>query len=142
VSGGRKHKRLEDLEGAQRAAAMATGNAVVAAGAGSGKTTVLAARYLRLLETGRMASGERVHARNVLVLTFTRKAAAEMYSRINGSLAEASAEASGGSDEEIAAHLATCLAEFSQAQISTFDSFAARIARSGASRFGLARTSP
>jgi ATP-dependent helicase/nuclease subunit A len=145
VSGPRNHKRVEDLEGAQLAAALATGNAVVAAGAGSGKTTVLAARYLHLLETGRMRSGERVHVRNILVLTFTRKAAAEMYSRIYGSLAEAvtasgpaATDGAPGRDDGLARHLAACLADFSEAQISTFDSFAARIARSGSSRYGVA----
>jgi ATP-dependent helicase/nuclease subunit A len=138
----KRHKRVEDLDGPQRAAAEATGNTVVAAGAGSGKTTVLAARYVRLLETGRMTSGDRVHVRNILVLTFTRKAAAEMYARIYGALAEAAAEAgrsaeSGKGDPDLAIHLSACLAGFSQAQISTFDSFASRIARSGCARFGV-----
>jgi ATP-dependent helicase/nuclease subunit A len=86
MSRDRAYKRVEDLEGAQRAAATAEGDVVVAAGAGSGKTTVLAARYVRLLEEGRALSGERLRPRNVLVLTFTRKAAAEMYSRIYGAL--------------------------------------------------------
>jgi len=147
MSIGRGHRLVEDLEGAQRRAATAPGNVVVAAGAGSGKTTVLAARYVRLLETGRMPSGERVRSRNVLVLTFTRKAAAEMYSRIYGALSAAAArareagpagDASVARDQGLAQHLADCLAEFSQAQISTFDSFAARVARSGSSRFGIA----
>jgi ATP-dependent exoDNAse (exonuclease V) beta subunit len=141
MSGSRRYKRVEELEGPQRAAAEALANAVVAAGAGSGKTTVLAARFVRLLETGRLASGERAHARNVLVLTFTRKAAAEMYSRIYGALAEA-ASLAGESEAELrsglAGHLAACLSDFSQAQISTFDSFAARIARSGSARYGIA----
>jgi ATP-dependent helicase/nuclease subunit A len=131
----RRYRRASELEGAQRAAAEAKGNVVVAAGAGSGKTTVLAARYVRLLEEGRLETGERVGCRNVLVLTFTRKAAAEMYGRIYGALAGSAAEAD---DPELRAHLASCLSDFSQAQISTFDSFAARVARSGAARFGLA----
>ena len=135
MSPARAYKLVEDLEGAQRVAATVAGNVVVAAGAGSGKTTVLAARYVRLLETGRMPSGERVHARNILVLTFTRKAAAEMYSRIHGALSVSAARAR---DPGLAMHLAACLADFSQAQISTFDSFAARVARSGSSRYGLA----
>jgi ATP-dependent exoDNAse (exonuclease V) beta subunit len=131
----RRYKRAEELEGQQRKAAEATGNVVVAAGAGSGKTTVLAARYVHLLETGRLGSGERVGCRNILVLTFTRKAAAEMYGRIYGALAESVATTT---EPGLKAHLASCLSDFSQAQISTFDSFAARIARSGAARFGIA----
>jgi len=139
----RGYKLVADLEGRQLEAATARGNVVVAAGAGSGKTTVLAARYVHLLATGAMASGERVGPRNILVLTFTRKAAAEMYSRIYGALALAAARAGGLGeaavrDEGLADHLAACLADFSQAQISTFDAFAARVARSGSSRFGVA----
>jgi ATP-dependent helicase/nuclease subunit A len=146
MTGTRKYKRAEDLEGEQRAAVESTANAVVAAGAGSGKTTVLAARYVRLLETGRLEDGSRVGPRNVLVLTFTRKAAAEMYGRIYGSLAEAAALAASRAAEqgaladaaELAAHLKACLQSFSQAQISTFDSFASRIARSASARYGVA----
>ena len=141
----RKYKRAEELEGEQRAAAESTANAVVAAGAGSGKTTVLAARYVHLLESARLGSGERLEPRNILVLTFTRKAAAEMYGRIYDSLAEsaalaeekAAAEGSAPQAAELAAHLKDCLALFSQAQISTFDSFASHIARSGSARFGV-----
>ena len=146
MKGARKYKRAEELEGEQRAAAESTTNAVVAAGAGSGKTTVLAARYVHLLETARLEGGERLEPRNILVLTFTRKAAAEMYGRIYGSLAEsaalaeerAAAASSTSQAAELAAHLKGCLALFSQAQISTFDSFASRIARSGSARFGVA----
>ena len=146
MKGARKYKRAEELEGEQRAAAESTANAVVAAGAGSGKTTVLAARYVHLLESARLDSGERLEPRNILVLTFTRKAAAEMYGRIYGSLAESAAlaeeraTAAGAASQaiDLAAHLKDCLALFSQAQISTFDSFASRIARSGSARFGVA----
>ncbi|MFW6293757.1 MAG: UvrD-helicase domain-containing protein, partial [Spirochaetota bacterium] len=59
----------------QRAAIAASTNAVVSAGAGSGKTSVLTRRYLRLVTEERMRVGE------ILALTFTRKAAAEMYER-------------------------------------------------------------
>ncbi|MBL8968292.1 MAG: UvrD-helicase domain-containing protein, partial [Spirochaetaceae bacterium] len=140
----RRYKRVEDLEGDQRAAALAGANAVVAAGAGSGKTTVLAARYVRLLEEGRLRDGSRARPRNLLVLTFTRKAAAEMYSRIYGALAEAAALAAGraaageADAAALAEHLAGCVTSFSEARISTFDSFAGTVARSGCARFGLA----
>ncbi|HRY73810.1 MAG TPA: UvrD-helicase domain-containing protein, partial [Spirochaetia bacterium] len=98
-----RYKRARGLEGPQAEAALAEENAVVAAGAGSGKTTVLAARYVRLLEEGRLRDGSRVHARNVLVLTFTRKAAAEMHGRIYGALAEAAALAERAAAAERAA---------------------------------------
>ncbi len=47
----------------------------VVAGAGSGKTTTLSARYLRLVEQG-------VPPSSILCVTYTRKAAAEMKTRI------------------------------------------------------------
>ena len=56
----------------------ATGTApalVVTAGAGSGKTRTLAARFVRLLETG-------LPLRSLVAITFTDKAAREMRSRI------------------------------------------------------------
>ncbi len=134
----RRHKRIEDLEQAQAACARSLANTVVSAGAGSGKTTVLAARYVHLLEEGRMRDGSRVRPRNVLVLTFTRKAAAEMRSRIYGALAEAHRVVRERGESELAQHLEDCLASFAEADIGTFDAFAGKIARSGSPRFGLA----
>ena len=54
--------------------------AVVIAGAGSGKTTVMAARVVWLVATGQVAPAE------VLGLTFTTKATAELAGRIRDSL--------------------------------------------------------
>lgn len=54
---------------------------LLSASAGTGKTTVLTERYLELLKCG-------VSPQNILALTFTRKAAAEMKDRILGRLAE------------------------------------------------------
>jgi DNA helicase-2/ATP-dependent DNA helicase PcrA len=53
---------------------------VVIAGAGSGKTTVMAARVVWLVATGRVAAGQ------ILGLTFTTKATAELQQRIRDSL--------------------------------------------------------
>jgi DNA helicase-2/ATP-dependent DNA helicase PcrA len=65
-----------DLTPAQRAAVETEAHeALVIAGAGSGKTRVLAARVHRLLTHG-------VSPYNLLVLTFTRKAAAELKARL------------------------------------------------------------
>jgi ATP-dependent helicase/nuclease subunit A len=82
----------------QRNALDATRNIVLRAGAGSGKTTVLVERYLRLLEFGlsapdaRHAAPEKEAAplapEEILALTFTRKAAAEMRERAMARLAE------------------------------------------------------
>ncbi|MBP7095843.1 MAG: UvrD-helicase domain-containing protein [Spirochaetia bacterium] len=131
-------KRVEDLSDEQRKAALARRNVVVAAGAGSGKTTVLAARYVDLVETGRMPDGSRVHVRNVLALTFTNKARSEMYGRIFAALLDAATRARARDDAELAGHLDDCVERFGQARIVTFDSFAGDVARQGAYRFGLA----
>ena len=64
----------------RRAAADPTRNVVLRASAGTGKTTVLTHRYLRLVHCG-------VPPRNILALTFTRKAASEMKNRIVAELA-------------------------------------------------------
>lgn len=110
-----------ELDAAQREAVECDLNAVVTAGAGSGKTTVLAERYVRLIRQGKAT----VDA--ILTLTFTRKAAAEMYERIYSRLVEES------ENPLVAEQLAT----FDRAQISTLDSFCAQIAKNWAPTYGI-----
>ncbi|MGE5359441.1 MAG: UvrD-helicase domain-containing protein [Bacteroidales bacterium] len=64
-------------------------NVVLEASAGTGKTTVLVTRYINLLEAG-------VDPLNILAITFTRKAAAEMRQRIVHDLQRAAAVSSAG----------------------------------------------
>ncbi|MGI9156858.1 MAG: UvrD-helicase domain-containing protein [Marmoricola sp.] len=71
--------------------------AVVIAGAGSGKTSLMAARVVHLVATGQVAPDQ------VLGLTFTTKAAAELRSRVRDAL-EAAGHGRGSTDpdEELA----------------------------------------
>ena len=56
-------------------------NVAVSAGAGSGKTRVLVQRFLYLISRGASHPEETVLPREILAVTFTRKAAAEMRDR-------------------------------------------------------------
>jgi ATP-dependent exoDNAse (exonuclease V) beta subunit len=69
------------LNDPQLEAATATGDLVVAAGAGSGKTRTLVGRYLGLLESG-------VPLRAIAAITFTDKAAREMRTRVRQTIAK------------------------------------------------------
>lgn len=117
----KKYEELvNELDENQRAAARAEGNSVVAAGAGSGKTRVLAARYVHLVvEKG-------IDVDSILALTFTRKAAAEMYSRIYATLREI--------DHPLARD---AVANFHLARIDTIDAFCGSVARSACRRYGV-----
>ncbi len=119
MSSGAIPKYLDRLDAGQRQAAETERNVVVTAGAGAGKTTVLAARYAHLV------IGQRIPVSEILVLTFTRKAAAEMYERIYRKLADSE---SPWAKEQ--------LKNFTQARISTLDSFCADIVRQGACEYG------
>ena len=67
---------LNTLDPVQQSAATGTKNIqLVLAGPGSGKTTTLAGRFVHLVRQG-------VDRRRILALTFTKKAADEMKSRI------------------------------------------------------------
>ncbi len=68
----------------QKEAIMQTdGQVLVLAGAGSGKTTMLVSRLVYILET------KNIRPSNILAITFTNKAAAEMRERIEAQLGEA-----------------------------------------------------
>jgi ATP-dependent exoDNAse (exonuclease V) beta subunit len=111
------------LDPDQKAAVYADVNCIVSAGAGSGKTTVLSYRFLRLVLEAKATASE------ILTLTFTRKAAREMHQRIHRLLLSCK------DDPVIAAQLA----QFDQAPISTLDSFCSSIVRSSSVSYGIAQ---
>ncbi len=93
----------------QRAAVEARGEVFVSAGAGTGKTTVLVERFVRAV------CDEGLDVDSVLVITYTRKAAGELRSRIRAALVER-----GRSD---------LARELDGAWISTIHGFCARLLR-------------
>ncbi|MDR1250390.1 MAG: UvrD-helicase domain-containing protein [Treponema sp.] len=120
-------KPAPDLNAGQQAAAYCEKNAVVSAGAGSGKTSVLASRFAYLLAE----KGLRVD--QILTLTFTKKAAAEMYQRIYGVLGEIAA-----TDQGVRGKRAReGIRDFIRARIQTLDSYSVSIVKQAASRYGI-----
>lgn len=101
---------FDQLTPDQLRAAIAPQSVAVTAGAGTGKTTMLAARYLFHVKEQGMSPLE------VVAVTFTKKAAAELRSRIRAALLA----------ENIADEL---VAEVDAAQISTVHSLAERICK-------------
>ena len=114
---------LSGLDNEQGKAVALETNGIATAGAGSGKTRVLASRYAWLITERNFAPEE------ILTLTFTNKAVNEMYSRIHKYLLEQT-----GAGNEIAAR---ALTNFHKARISTLDAFSANIARTAAARYGI-----
>ena len=92
----------------------------VTAGAGSGKTTVLVERYLKILREGNVET-----PREIVAITFTEKAAAEMKDRI---IAELSAQGSDENPEQNNSQQGF-RDEMSSAHISTIHAFCSRILR-------------
>jgi DNA helicase-2/ATP-dependent DNA helicase PcrA len=97
------------------------GPSVVIAGAGSGKTTLMAARVVYLVLTGQVRPEE------VLGLTFTTKAAAELRARIRTALTDAGAftENTEGTAEEIL-----------EPTVATYNAYAANLIQEQGLRIG------
>lgn len=92
---------------------------VIIAGAGSGKTTVMAARVVWLVGSGLLRPEQ------VLGLTFTRKAAAELSARVREALRRSGAVNTAGVDEA------------GEQVIMTYDAFAARLLAEHGLRIGV-----
>ena len=91
---------------------------LIVAGAGSGKTSVMAARVVWLVAGGQLA------AEQVLGLTFTNKAAGELATRIRTTLARAGLPVRGGDDA-------------GEPVVSTYHAFAGRLVREHGLRLGI-----
>ncbi|MGH8866505.1 MAG: UvrD-helicase domain-containing protein [Actinomycetes bacterium] len=100
---------------------------VIVAGAGSGKTTVMAARVVWLVGSGAVAPGE------VLGLTFTNKAAGELAQRVHRSLLRAGL--AGPSLSPVPDDSAG--AEDGEPTVSTYHAFAQRLLADHALRIGV-----
>ena len=92
------------------------GNHLISAGAGSGKTFTLANRIIELMAEKNPDGTYKRHFSELLVMTFTKKAAAEMKDRTRKFLRE-----SGKYDD--------LLPEVENASIVTFDAFALQIVK-------------
>src|SRR5690554_3915006 len=112
-------KKLNDSR--QQEAIYCDTNCVVTSGAGSGKTTVLSYRFLRLVIE------EKANVDEILTLTFTRLAASEMFFRIQKNLIAFNEY------DEIREQVAL----FSEATISTIDSFCSQVVGNDLKRYGL-----
>jgi ATP-dependent helicase/nuclease subunit A len=114
----------------------------VVAGAGAGKTSTLAARYVRLLHALLVSRGAAPEPTDVLVLTFTERAAAEMRERCLRMVNEMAAACSAAAERagEAGSPTAGAFAQqarawravrdrFPAASIHTFHGFCARLLR-------------
>ena len=115
---------MEKLTPSQQRAVAARGNVLVMAGAGTGKTHTLVARCLNLI------CGENISLDEILIVTFTEAAAAEMKQRLRVALEKKSRVDSGS-------HLAEQLALFDAAHIGTLHSFCFKLVREHFHELGL-----
>ena len=100
---------------------------LVSAAAGSGKTATLTERIIRRI-TDKESPAD---IAQMLIVTFTRSAAAELRARIFAALSDALA------DDPTSKHLASQLMKIGSAKICTIDSFYLDVIRSNFSTLGL-----
>lgn len=105
----------------QTAAIESRGKTIVSASAGSGKTTVMIEKIVRLIQSG-------ADVGEILALTFTKKAAAQMKEKLRKELIKSINSPSTGAAEKTA--LKKQLAAVSGADISTIHSFCSKFIRS------------
>ncbi len=119
---------LFTLNEKQRLAATETNrDVVVTAGAGSGKTSTLVARYACLLAQG-------INPRSIAAITFTVKAAQEMRSRVRSKLMELEENAANTEERSFWVSLAS---QMDSARIGTIHSLCAEIVRNHPAEVGI-----
>lgn len=111
----------------QEQAIFASGNVIVSAGAGAGKTSVLTERVFRLVQDG-------ISVDQMLILTFTRAAASEMKARITDRLLAAAEQTE---DPVLRERWKVQCDRLENANISTIHSFCARVLSRHFYRVGL-----
>jgi len=116
-----------ELNEEQKKAAFCEENAVVTAGAGSGKTRVLANRFAWLLTEKGFKVDE------ILTLTFTKKAAVEMNKRIYSLVSDIAENETGVKSQRAK----EALDDFIRARIQTLDSYGASIVKQCSARYGI-----
>lgn len=126
--GSEEPTQSDDLTPSQLHAARPSGRDVfLTAGAGSGKTRTLVARYMTYLEEGRSP-------RDLMAITFTEKAAREMRNRIRAQVAQRAREADSGQDRRWWTDVE---ATMDAARIGTIHSLCAEILRAHPAEAGI-----
>ena len=120
-----------DAETGRRIAHDLAGNFIVEAGAGTGKTYALVSRVVALVKAG-------VPMPNIVAITFTEAAAAELAERIRSRMEQLLTPGHPDNEADLLAqdltethrrHIRTAVAELDQASIQTIHSFAAQLLR-------------
>src|SRR5438128_213686 len=128
----RPTKTFQKLNDSQKRALDTSRNLAVRASAGSGKTSVLVERIAQLLAQSwdeKKSLEESLQVTQIVAITFTRKAAAELEERLRETFREMAKDAAA----EERAFWARQIDALPRAMIGTIDSFCARILR----EFGL-----
>ena len=105
----------------QQKAINATGRTIVSASAGSGKTTVMIEKIIRMICDGESVS-------NILAVTFTKKAASQMKEKLRKALIKTINDPATASARRV--FLKKQLEEVPSADISTIHSFCSKLIRS------------
>jgi ATP-dependent helicase/nuclease subunit A len=121
-STGRSNRPLKDQAARDKAAKDLETSFIVEAAAGTGKTTLLVSRILNLIKEQRAVPDE------IVAITFTERAAAELKIRLQDDLSKALEEAARESQATVQ-HLADALWGLERMQVTTIHSFCAALIR-------------